>query len=166
MAGTAGQAGSRDRVTIQEAARRLGVKEAAIRKRIQRGTLEHEPAFGNEDGRTYVYLYTGMDEGMDAGRTDSEARVEDLHDQISYLREQLAEERESRRRADHIIAALTERIPELEAPPASAQEAESVARSTSEGSGGEETSESNTGAHSESSPPSERRSWWRRILGQ
>jgi excisionase family DNA binding protein len=33
---------TQDRVTIQEAARRLGVKEDAIRKRIQRGTLPHE----------------------------------------------------------------------------------------------------------------------------
>jgi DNA-directed RNA polymerase specialized sigma24 family protein len=31
-----------DRITIQEAARRLGVKDDAIRKRIQRGTMDHE----------------------------------------------------------------------------------------------------------------------------
>ncbi len=39
------------RVTIQEAARRLGVKEDAIRKRIQRGSLRHEKA---EEGRVFV----------------------------------------------------------------------------------------------------------------
>jgi excisionase family DNA binding protein len=33
---------TQDRATILEAARRLGVKEDAIRKRIQRGTLPHE----------------------------------------------------------------------------------------------------------------------------
>jgi hypothetical protein len=33
---------TQDRVTIQEAAERLGVKEDAIRKRIQRGTLRPE----------------------------------------------------------------------------------------------------------------------------
>ena len=31
-----------DRVTVAEAAIRLGVKEQAIRKRIQRGTLAHD----------------------------------------------------------------------------------------------------------------------------
>ena len=31
-----------DRVTVAEAAVRLGVKEQAIRKRIQRGTLTHD----------------------------------------------------------------------------------------------------------------------------
>ncbi len=39
------------RVTIQEAASRLGVKEDAIRKRIQRGTLRHEKT---TEGRVFV----------------------------------------------------------------------------------------------------------------
>jgi excisionase family DNA binding protein len=39
---------AQDRVTIQEAAQRLGVKEDAVRKRIQRGSMRHEKA---EDGR-------------------------------------------------------------------------------------------------------------------
>jgi DNA-directed RNA polymerase specialized sigma24 family protein len=41
-----------DRVTVVEAAARLGVKEQAIRKRIQRGTLTHDK---DDDGRVYVY---------------------------------------------------------------------------------------------------------------
>lgn len=42
-----------DRVTVVEAAARLGVKEQAIRKRIQRGTIAHDK---DDDGRVYVYL--------------------------------------------------------------------------------------------------------------
>ena len=42
-----------DRVTVAEAVARLGVKEQAIRKRIQRGTLAHDK---DENGRVYVYL--------------------------------------------------------------------------------------------------------------
>lgn len=42
------QDAAQDRVTIQEAARRLGIKDDAIRKRIQRGTLESEKS---QDGR-------------------------------------------------------------------------------------------------------------------
>ncbi len=48
-----------------------------------------------------------------------------MQDQIDYLRDQLAEEREARRRADTIIAQLTQanatlagRVPELESPEA------------------------------------------------
>ena len=44
---------TQDRVTIQEAARRLGVKEDAIRKRIQCGSIRHEK---DEDGRVYVWV--------------------------------------------------------------------------------------------------------------
>jgi hypothetical protein len=116
--------GDTQRVTIAEAARLLGVKEPAIRKRIQRGTLEHDKG---EDGRTYVYLDAGIPVGMDTGipepATGQEERIEELKDQITYLRDQLSEEREARRRADTIIAqlsqanaALAPRVPELESP--------------------------------------------------
>ena len=46
------------RVTISEAAARLGVTEGAIRKRIQRGSLLKEQ---REDGRVYVYLPVSHD---------------------------------------------------------------------------------------------------------
>jgi len=46
------------RVTIREAASRLGVTEAAVRKRIQRGSLGKERG---EDGREYVYLDLSRD---------------------------------------------------------------------------------------------------------
>ncbi len=153
--------GDTQRVTIAEAARMLGVKEPAIRKRIQRGTLEHGKG---EDGRTYVYLDAGIPEGMDTGRPASypgqDERIGELKDQIDYLRDQLAEEREARRRADTIIAQLTQanatlaaRIPELEAPTEPREPAES---------GGEESIGT--------APPPEQqegisRPWWRRWFG-
>jgi excisionase family DNA binding protein len=46
-------------ITVQEVARRLGVKEDAIRKRMQRGTLEHEK--DSNDGRVYVFLDAAQD---------------------------------------------------------------------------------------------------------
>ncbi len=55
-----------DRVTIQEAARRLGISEGAVRKRVTRGTLEHDK---EESGRVYVYLDTEGRRGVEAGRT-------------------------------------------------------------------------------------------------
>ena len=116
----------RDRVTVQEAARRLGVKDDAIRKRIQRGTLEREKG---EDGRVYVYLEPSSAVSKDElGRkavwdASYDAFLSGLQDQVSYLRSVLQEERDARRRADTIIAQLTranaalaQRVPELEAP--------------------------------------------------
>jgi excisionase family DNA binding protein len=119
---------SQDRVTIQEAARRLGVKEDAIRKRIQRGSMRHEKA---EDGRVYVWVDASQDATQDTGRssqdtyqdTSQDERLVDLREQVGYLRRQLDEEREARRRADTIIAQLARAneeqartIRELEAP--------------------------------------------------
>ena len=116
----------RDRVTVQEAARRLGVKDDAIRKRIQRGSLEHDKG---EDGRVYVYLepssaVSGDARGVEATQDASyDALLVGFKDQVSYLRSVLREERDARRRADTIIAQLTranaalaQRVPELQAP--------------------------------------------------
>ena len=58
-----------ERVTVAEAAARLGVKEQAIRKRIQRGTLAHDQDY---DGRAYVYL---GQEAEDCGRRRPAART-------------------------------------------------------------------------------------------
>src|SRR5215210_5176078 len=146
------------RVTIAEAAKILGVKEPAIRKRIQRGTLDHDKG---EDGRTYVYLDAGLDAGIPGPQTDQRDRIEELKDQIGYLRDQLAEEREARRRADTIIAQLTQanatlaaRIPELEAPSQPRESPESA----SENPGA-------TPPPQEQEEPSSRPSWWRRWFG-
>ncbi len=143
-------------LTIAEAARMLSVKEPAIRKRIQRGTLEHDKG---EDGRTYVYLDAGVDTSIPASSTSQEERIAELKDQIDYLRGQLAEERDARRRADTIIAQLTQadatlagRVPELEALSESSESPET------------DSEEADKGA---AAPPAkgERRSWWRRLFG-
>src|SRR5215208_5275110 len=98
-----------DRLTIQEAARRLGVSEGAVRKRVTRGTLQHDKA---EDGRVYVYLDTGVDGGVDEGvDPNSNALISQLRDEVAYLREE-------NRRKDEIIMqqAMTMRQPTA-APP-------------------------------------------------
>src|SRR4051812_18816514 len=83
-----------DRVTVSEAAQRLGVKEQAIRKRIQRDTIPHDK---DETGRVYVYLNpidTLEDEGTSTrDNTESQVTVEGLLEAkdeiISELRTQL-----------------------------------------------------------------------------
>ena len=147
-------------ITVQEAARRLGVKEDAIRKRMQRGTLKHEK--DPTDGRVYVFLDTTQDGSQDTAQDTSEdasydALVETLRDHVSYLKaviqtrdHELEARTEELRRKDHIIAALTERIPELEAP-------ESAAHAP-------DTAEPQS-ATEEQQEPTSPRSWWRRVFG-
>jgi excisionase family DNA binding protein len=105
---------AQDRVTIQEAARRLGVKEDAIRKRIQRGTLPHEKT---DEGQVFVWVDTAQDTTEDAYRDVSrDALLEAKDETISALQEQLAQANERDRENRRIIAALTSRIPAIEAP--------------------------------------------------
>jgi excisionase family DNA binding protein len=96
-----------DRLTIQEAARRLGVSEGAVRKRVTRGTLEHHK---DEDGRVYVYLDAGVDSGVDEGvDPNSNALISQLRDEVAYLREE-------NRRKDEIIMQQAMTMRQLSAP--------------------------------------------------
>src|SRR5918996_6092550 len=138
-----------DRVTVAEAAARLGVKEQAIRKRIQRGTLAHDK---DDDGRVYVYLdpedgatSTSIDTGMDT-------LLQSLQDQIAYLRQEAEDWKEEARRKDTIILSLTQRLPELEAP----VESPGGLQTASEG-----PAKGHPGGQQE---PSQRRSWWREFF--
>ena len=120
--------GRTDRVTVAEAAVRLGVKEQAIRKRIHRGTLIHDK---DDDGRVYVYLGTqdrAIGTGTDAGMG---TLVQSLQDQIAYLRQEAEDWKEEASRKDTIIMSLTQRIPELKAP-TKPREASNAAQETSE----------------------------------
>lgn len=160
---------SNRRLTVREAAEELDLSEAAIRNRISRGTLRSEREGGTvyvllEDDESQVNRGESADQSSDPPHDESRL-IDVLQDQVQYLRGELEAEREARRRADHIIAALTERIPELEAPPQSAQEAENVAESASEGENGEEASEEYAEPQSTPSQPQDRRPWWRRIFG-
>ena len=86
--------------------------------------------------------------------------VEVLTEQVAYLREQISEEREARRRADTIIAQLTQanaalasRLPQLEAPARGPGWVESYPEAPDRGAA---TEEQQTGSE---------RPWWRRMFG-
>jgi excisionase family DNA binding protein len=73
----------KQRLTLQEAAHRLGVSESAIRKRIKRGTLEHEKT---EDGRILVYLDTPSAPGADdVPNPDSGSLISEMQARIRLL---------------------------------------------------------------------------------
>ena len=108
-----------NRVTVQEAAQRLGISQDAVRQRVRRGSMRHDK---DDKGRVYVYLNptntrptivhdTSGDTVHDASRNEL---VKELRDRIHFLEAELGDRKEESRRKDHIIAALTQRIPELE----------------------------------------------------
>ena len=168
------QDASEDKVTIQAAARKLGVKEDAVRKRIQRGSVDHEKG---KDGRIYVYLEAAQDMTQDATEDTSQdasegGLVEVLRDQVEYLRNvievrdrELKARTEEIHRRDVIISQLAQRIPEL--PPAEREEESSEAHESADSSPeGEEARTEQADLQASSQHPQEqKRSWWKRIFG-
>ncbi len=137
-----------DRVTIQEAARRLGISEGAVRKRVTRGTLEHAK---EDDGRIYVYLDRDrhrVDDVQDTGvDPNSGALISRLEDEVEFLRDQV-------RRQQEIIAQQAVTMRQLSAPSEAPEDVQRAAQS-------EEPPESTGGPENQSSRP-----WWRRIIGR
>jgi hypothetical protein len=109
---------SGNRFSVYEAAEVMGVTVDAIRTRISRGTIPHER---DEEGRVWVLLDTDQytaSKVQDTDRTQSDvaALISAKDETIAALREQLEQANERDRENRRIIAALTSRIPELEAP--------------------------------------------------
>jgi DNA-binding Lrp family transcriptional regulator len=145
---------TRRRVTTREAAEALSISVEAVRKRIERDQLEHERV----DNRVYVYLDEDRTKsGPDVEGEGVGALVESLQDQVSYLREQLAEERRANDENRRLLLAALERIPQLEAP----QEAQESPVSA----GPTETPAPAPGGPDAATESPERRSWWRRVFG-
>jgi hypothetical protein len=112
---TQGHTVARQRVNVQEAAEHLGTGVEALRKRIARGTVDSER---DEDGRVYVWIDPPDGDrslGQTVSASDSHQAILEAKDEtIELLRRELEMWQEESRRKDHFLAALTERIPELE----------------------------------------------------
>jgi len=112
----------RRRLTVSEAAEELEISAEAVRSRVRRDTLRSV----KEGGTFYVLLPTAQSRPVEDQMTYDRSRpnkrpndartragapaelVESLLEQVAYMREQLAEEREARRRADTIMAQLSQ----------------------------------------------------------
>src|ERR687885_1781790 len=92
------------RVTVEDAAKLLGVSIDAVRKRIERGTLKSEKT----DGSRYVLLDNDMS-AQDADRTapdtDMTALVSSMQDQIDTLKQELEDWKEQALRKGRQVGA-------------------------------------------------------------
>ncbi len=157
-------------VDLREAAEILDTSTEAVRKRAARGSLRSDRHDGRvDDIRT---------EGGREGEVDGGPLVEVLADQVAYLRTQLDQEREARRRADTIIAQLTQanaalaqRIPELESPREPSGATETVEEEQERAEPRSAAGSAQIGAER---PPDTAewpmrggllRPWWRRVFG-
>jgi len=119
---------SSNRVSVYQAAEVMGVTVDAIRKRVSRGTIAHEK---DEDGRVWVILDTDQDTASkvrdaDQPQSDAVALISAKDETIAALREQLEQANERDRENRRIIAALTSRIPAIEAPAETPEAAEAA----------------------------------------
>jgi hypothetical protein len=123
------------RVTVDEAARHLGLTVDAVRKRVQRGQIDYKK---DEAGRVRIILDEGetlQDESPDTAGQAAGAHadlVEELHRTNELLREVIATRDEEIRRRDTIIMNMTEAMKALNPP---APEDSSEARESPQSSG-------------------------------
>jgi hypothetical protein len=138
----------RDRVTVQEAARRLGISESGVRKRVKRRQLDST----NEGGRVYVYLDSAPTEADPVPDSVPDKYVASLEDQVEFLRDQV-------RRQQEIIGQQAISMRQLTAgeprePPQSPTPSPEASEGTRPSPEREEAEE-----------PARQRTWWRRIWG-
>jgi DNA-binding Lrp family transcriptional regulator len=145
------------RLTVPEAARQLGISPEAVRNRLSRGTLRSV----KKSGTVYVLLEAdrtrhNADVPSDIPNDIPQALVGEMRGRIESLERQLEQANERDRENRRIIAALTSRIPAIEAsqearksPETVEEEPERAAPRSSAGEGQE----------------SEQRPWWRRMFG-
>ena len=143
-----------NRVTVSQAAERLGITQDAVRQRIRRDTIRHDK---DENGRVYVYLdsthtdHDGVQNGVHDGVRDNAGTRDPYRDElIEELRNRVRYLEEESRRKDSILLTMAQRIPELEA--ASEPRGEPVRNSESSSNGDYVP------------PEQEPRSWWRRLF--
>jgi hypothetical protein len=172
MSDHAGQDSGTLRVTIREAAARLGVTEAAIRKRIQRGAMDKEMG---EDGRVYVYLPLSLDKSHPESQIHRdplvEELIEELRDRVAYLERSLERRSVEVERYQQIVAGLTQtnnqlsaRVLQLEAPTEPTGPAESHEKPAQEPAEATPAPGQGTTLHTYESRSSEK-PWWRRVFG-
>lgn len=142
------------RTTVAETAEVLGISAEAVRGRIRRGTLPVE----REGGTVYVLLEGTVRDSTDAdqSRTTDDRTTDRTDLLIAEFQDRVRSLEEANRENRRIIAALTSRIPAIEAPADEREEPETVEQQPAAA----EPRPTAPGAQEGS-----RRPWWRRVFG-
>jgi excisionase family DNA binding protein len=147
------------RVTVEEAAKLLGLSGNAVRKRLERGTLKSEKV----DGIRYVLLYDDMSKHVNGTPDDMpdditlmHEHLDSMREQIDYLKDVIERRDEEIRRRDHLLAAALERIPAIEEAPSEPRDTPETA---SDIRPGVDPQGDDAGAETSAS-----RTWWRRLF--
>jgi hypothetical protein len=147
--------GTERRTTVSEAAEILGISAEAVRGRIRRGTIPVE----REGGTVYV-LIEGTERHRTAGgrsRTTGDQPSDRTDLLIAELQDRVRSLEEANRENRRIIAALTSRIPAIEAPQGPTEASETVEDESERAAPRPATGGAQEGV--------QRRSWWRRVFG-
>jgi hypothetical protein len=144
------------RLTVPDAARALGISPEAVRNRLSRGTLESVKV----QGTVYVLIDSDRARHIVDIPTDrpgeSDALISQMQGRIDSLERQLERAEERDRENRRIIAALTSRIPAIEAPQETTEATETDREQPEKPEPRPATGEAQEGA---------RRPWWSRIFG-
>lgn len=150
-------------VTVEEAARILGIKEESVRKRVQRKKIPWEK---DADDRLFVWVDspgTVCGKSVKSEDLSGTELEEEMRARIADLKDQLDQEREARRRADTLIAQLSQANAELartvrsiEAPASTEQPPDGPETASEPQGRGDVPDESETATE---------RPWWRRMFG-
>ncbi len=115
------------RVTVEEAAKLLGLSGNAVRKRVERGSLPSVKV----DGIRYVLLDGDMSQHandtpneMSGDISLMQEHLDSMREQIDYLKDVIERRDEEIRRRDHLLAAALERIPAIEEAPSEPRESD------------------------------------------
>jgi hypothetical protein len=143
---------ARTRLDVKQAAHQLGISTDAVHKRVKRGTLESEK---DASGHVYVWLDI-LDDGYTQDSHDVQPLlVARLENENEFLRRELEQRSEELSEMRRIVAALVQRVPELEPAREAAPEPRDAPVSASEERDGTDV------------PPKQEKpvSWWRRWFG-
>ncbi len=159
----------REHYTVDGAAERLGLTPGRIRQMLRDGHLDGTPPGEPGSGRTGWRVdprsveeraATQSQRGRDESRRHDPGSelVAELRDRVRSLERQLDQERdartEERRRHDMLMAQLMQRIPELTAAPEPRESDLSAGETAGKGD-----------VPPEPQPSTQRKSWWRRVVG-
>jgi hypothetical protein len=142
------------RTTVAEAAEILGISAEAVRGRIRRGTLPVE----RESGTVYVLLEGRAEDRTtdDQPRTTGDQPNDRTDLLIAELQDRVRSLEEANRENRRIIAALTSRIPAIEAPSEARESPETAEEEPERAEPRPATGGAQEGVQ---------RPWWRRVFG-